>query len=93
MEQGHVQHGQVTFGILNLAVDFLESLDVGLHELGIEDTARSTVYDARIHLFSGRLTTLRRREPHVTEFQLRERADHTWVASPPGACRVVADPR
>jgi len=47
VEQGQAQHGQVTFWILNLAVDFLESLDVGLHELGIEDTTLPTVYDAQ----------------------------------------------
>ncbi len=47
MEQGHVQHSQVAFGVFNLAVDFLEVFDVGLHELEIEGAAMSAAYDAQ----------------------------------------------
>ena len=47
MEQRHVQRGQMAFGVFNLAVDFLEAFDVGLHELGIEAAAGSTLYEAQ----------------------------------------------
>ena len=47
MEQGHVQHRQVAFGVLDLALDVIEAFDVGPHELGIERAARSTACDAQ----------------------------------------------
>ncbi len=34
VEQGCLEHGQVAIGILDLALDTIESFDVRLHELG-----------------------------------------------------------
>lgn len=46
VEQGHLEHGQVAFAVLNLSVDVIEPVDVRLHAFGIEDRTWTTAYDA-----------------------------------------------
>jgi len=34
VKQGHVQHGEMAFGVLDLALDVLKAFDVGVDKLG-----------------------------------------------------------